>query len=98
MINKKIRESMERLQYEPAAIRKAKMEGKHMITGLFPAKFVGQQQIRATKKPTHVASLPTGKHTAAHWAAGHWKRQPYGPGRTERKLIWILSYPTGEYR
>jgi hypothetical protein len=87
------------IEYESAAIRKARLEGKHLQTGLFPAKFVGQCQIRATKKAdAHIANIPTGKTTASHWAAGHWKRQPIGPGRKDRKLIWILSYATGEYR
>jgi hypothetical protein len=85
------------IEYESdKAIRKAKMEGKHLVTGLFPAKFIGQSQLRATSQPSHVASVPSsGKHLAAHWRAGHWKRQPYGAGRKERKLIWIVSYHAG---
>jgi hypothetical protein len=87
------------MEYEKEeALRKAKLEGKKLIPGLFPAKFVGKAQLRPTAgKSSHIADI-TGKHTASHWAAGHWKRQPFGPGRTERKLIWIVSYPTGEYR
>jgi len=27
--------------------------------------------------------------TKAHWRIGHYRRQPYGAGRSERKLIWI---------
>lgn len=25
----------------------------------------------------------------SHWRRGHWRRQPIGEGRTERKLVWI---------
>jgi hypothetical protein len=85
------------IEYEPdKELRRPRMEGKHFISGLYPAKFIGSSQLRPSSKPSHVASLPTGKHVAAHWKAGHWKRQPYGKGRTERKLIWILSYHAGE--
>ena len=37
--------------------------------------------------------LETGSGTHAsprsHWRRGHWRRQPIGEGRTERKLVWI---------
>ena len=26
---------------------------------------------------------------------GHWKRQPHGPGKAERKIIWIQPYWRG---
>ena len=87
------------LEYQKEEIlRKARLEGKKLIPGLYPAKFVGKQQLRPIAgKPAHIATL-TGRHTASHWAAGHWKRQPFGPKNQDRKLIWIVSYPTGEYR
>jgi hypothetical protein len=85
------------MEYEQEReLRKPKMEGKHFLSGLYPARFIGSSQLRPSNKPAHIASLPTGKHVASHWKAGHWKRQPYGKGRTERKLIWILSYHAGE--
>lgn len=31
----------------------------------------------------------SGREVAAHWRRGHWRRQPHGPGLTERRLIWI---------
>jgi hypothetical protein len=85
-------------EYEPKeleVIRKPRLEGKSIMSGLYPARFVGQSQLRPTNKPSHIASASTGKHLAAHWAAGHWKRQPYGPKLAERKLIWISPYHTG---
>lgn len=29
-------------------------------------------------------------HAKAHWRRGHWRNQPYGEGRSLRKLIWIM--------
>ena len=29
------------------------------------------------------------------WVRGHWRQQPYGPGRTERRLQWIRPYQKG---
>lgn len=86
------------MEYEAAEspIRKLQKVGKHMMTGLFPAKFIGQQQLRKTNKPSHIASVSTGQTMPPHWVAGHWKRQPYGPKNQERKLIWISIYHTGE--
>ncbi|MFS8039485.1 hypothetical protein ACI7BZ_21465 [Xanthobacter sp. AM11] len=36
------------------------------------------------------SSLP-GREVAAHWRRSHWRRQPHGPGLSERRLIWIRS-------
>lgn len=88
------------IEYETneTPIRKAKLEGKRMLTGLFPAKFIGQQQLRKASKPSHIASVPTGQTLAPHWRAGHWKRQPFGPKNQDRKLIWISIYHTGDIK
>lgn len=37
----------------------------------------------STRSTDHVANKPT-------WVRGHWVRQPYGPGRTLRKLQWRM--------
>lgn len=29
------------------------------------------------------------REVRSHWRRGHWRRQPHGVGRTERKLVWI---------
>lgn len=34
---------------------------------------------------------PTGRTVKSHWRKGHWRRQPVGTGRTERKLIFIKA-------
>ena len=35
---------------------------------------------------------PTGRHLRPHRRRGHWKLQPYGPGRSERKRLFVSSY------
>lgn len=35
------------------------------------------------------------KEALLHIVRGHWKRQPKGPGRSERELIWIRPYQRG---
>lgn len=38
----------------------------------------------------------TGRHlTHRHVVEGHWKWQPYGPGRTERRYIYVAPYVRG---
>jgi len=90
------------LEYEVThkeeVLRKPSLDGRHMIPGLYKAKFVGASQLRPLKHPhSHIAGhAPTGRHLPAHWRAGHWKRQPFGPRGDEqqRKLIWIQPYQT----
>jgi len=88
------------LEYPPEekhVLRKPRMEGKHHIPGLYPAKWVGQSQIRPEHRPHAVAHM-VGKeeyHLRHHWRCGHWKRQAFGPGRADRKLVWISPYQAG---
>jgi len=30
-----------------------------------------------------------GRHVATHWRRGHFRRQPFGPGRVDSRLLWI---------
>jgi hypothetical protein len=88
------------LEYEPEekhVLRKPRMEGKHQIPGLYPARFVGQSQIRPTQKAHAVAHMISQEeyHMKRHWKCGHWKRQAFGPKRADRKLIWINPYQAG---
>lgn len=32
---------------------------------------------------------------ATHWRRGHWRRQPFGPGRMLRKLVWVMPVLVG---
>jgi hypothetical protein len=45
-------------------------------------------------------ALPTAHdgHVAVHWRRGHWRNQPYGQGRSLRKLIWMMPVLVGATR
>lgn len=86
------------LEYKPeTVIRKPRMEGKHHVSGLYAARFVGQSQIRPERSPHAVAHMVTHEeyHLRSHWRRGHWKRQPFGPKWADRKLVWIHPYQAG---
>lgn len=34
-------------------------------------------------------------HVATHWRRGHWRNQVHGPGRSLRKLIWLMPVIVG---
>jgi hypothetical protein len=76
------------VEHEPKELRKPKVEGKRFISGLYPARFVGDLQLRSKPRPREEAE-PTGRHLP-----GHWRRQAHGPGWAKHKLIWILPYRT----
>jgi hypothetical protein len=89
------------IEYEPEILRKPRVKGHHTTAGLLRAVFVGQLCIRAIRRdrPTHKAnadssaSSETGaRQVACHWKCGHFKRQFFGAGRTERRVIWIAPY------
>lgn len=40
----------------------------------------------------------TGTSKCPHWRKGHWRRQPVGPGRSERKLVWVKPSFIGKGR
>lgn len=87
-------------EYEPTRIlRKKQLTGKHAISELVEAKFVGASQIRAQfierPKTSSSPGLPTGRTIPAHAVAGHWRRIPYGSKHSLRKLAWIHPYLTG---
>lgn len=83
------------LEYAPHHIlRKARLEGKHLIPGLLAARFVGQSQLRPEHGPAKTVSAPTGRHIAGHWVCGAWRRVAYGPKASLRRLQWIEPYRT----
>jgi hypothetical protein len=81
------------LEYQTTAIRKPRMDGKRLVAGLYPARFVGDLQLRSKTEPRK-ANEPSGGQLPGHWRSGHWKRQVHGPGRALRKLIWLQPYKT----
>lgn len=84
------------LEYQAEQVlRHPRQNGKHNVPGLVAARFVGQVAIRPIRQTEGLKStVPTGRHTAAHWVSGYWKRQPYGSGNQQRKLVWIMPYQT----
>jgi hypothetical protein len=76
-------------------LRKPSWDGKRQNAGLYAAKFVGQSQFRT--EHVYEGGRETGRHLTPHWRSGHWKRQPYGMGRKDRKLIWVEIYKTHEH-
>jgi hypothetical protein len=81
---------------ETECLRREKQVGKHHFrAAIYKPQWVGEK-IFAMFKPTHPheESEHTGRHLPGHWRAGHWKRQPYGIGHAQRKIIWIRPYKT----
>jgi hypothetical protein len=79
-------------------IRPPKLEGKHMMPGLYKAKFIGAQLIRAKRQELIAAGkhVPTGQHVVFHWRKGHWKRVWYGPKKGQWRRQWIEMYSAGK--
>lgn len=75
---------------------------RHLQPALLEARFVGQQEFRAPALvPSRTGMNPAGgpmRMVAAHWVCGAWRRVPYGPKHSLRRLTWIRPYATGEFR
>lgn len=81
-------------------IRPPRQEGKHHITGLYRAKFMGETHLRAyhPSKPHSGEHELTGVKMDSQWRSGHWKRVWYGHKKGEWRLQWIPLYGTGEHK
>ena len=83
-------------EYTPDVIeRREHKEGKRVIPALVRAKWVGDALVRARKEGHIKGEAAVGYHVTAHWRAAHWVRQPYGPKRSLRRLIWLLPIHVG---
>jgi hypothetical protein len=84
--------------YEPEHILRTASVNPGKPSGeLVKAHFVGDLYARAHLVGEVVKSKPvqhTGRHVAAHWVSGHWKRVVYGAGGSLRRLQWIQPYQT----
>ena len=58
------------------------------------ARFLGKEAYRPASRPTGAEHQPTGRQLPGHWRACHWRRQAFGEGSLQRKLIWIQPYKT----
>lgn len=80
------------VMHNPAKIRKA--ETRNARQSRLGFLWVGPRPQRQRVLSDHT---PEKKWQLDHtvWVRGHWKEQPFGPGRMDRKLIWIEPYVKG---
>jgi len=64
----------------------SRAKSKLASMGYVPVHICGK---RIEDQRTKISS-PTGTHPSAHWRRGHWRNQPYGQGRSLRKIIWMM--------
>jgi hypothetical protein len=83
--------------YEPDRVgRKMRQEGKHIIPALVHPHWLGDVMLTA-KRHGRVKDADESKtHKSPHWRRAHWRRQPYGHGFKDRKLVWILPMHIGK--
>ena len=78
----------------PKAIRN--VEIALLKSGFLPIHRVSLDTLKAGDERPEGKGRPDGRTVRPHWRAGHFRRQPYGPGRTKTRLIWVLpSFVTG---
>ena len=82
-------------EYEPDQVLRAAREKKGRFRPeLRAARFLGKEAYRPASRPTGAEHEPTGRQLPGHWRAGHWRRQAFGEGSLQRKLVWIQPYKT----
>lgn len=54
--------------------------------GYMPVRIVLGRESRSTAPEAATAG---GREVSSHWRRGHWRRQPFGQGRAQRRLQWI---------
>jgi hypothetical protein len=82
-------------EYEPdQVLRPAREKKGRFRSELRAARFLGKEAYRPVHRPPGAEHEPTGRKLPGHWRAGHWRRQTFGPGGLQRKLIWIQPYKT----
>jgi|GEM_PF-3754414 len=60
-----------------------------------PTEIPAPKEVMAELSSSGATTSPSGELTIRHVVRGHWKMQPYGPGRSDRKLIRIEPYWRG---
>jgi hypothetical protein len=82
-------------EYEPEKVllRFSEKKGRWK-PAIKAARFLGKEAYRPARRPTGAEHEPTGRQLPGHWRAGHWRRQAFGEGSLQRKLIWIQPYKT----
>jgi hypothetical protein len=64
----------------------SRAKSKLASLGYVPVHICGQRIEEQRQKAVSVS----GSHPSTHWRRGHWRNQPHGPGRTLRKIIWMM--------
>jgi hypothetical protein len=71
-----------------------------LFLGSLPEEYEPEKVVRLARekkgrfRPTGAEHEPIGRQLPGHWRAGHWRRQAFGEGSLQRKLIWIQPYKT----
>lgn len=68
-------------------------KSKLAALGYVPVHVCGKR-IEEQRNRIGIATLDHG-HVASHWRRGHWRNQVHGPGRSLRKLIWVMPVLVG---
>jgi hypothetical protein len=77
-------------EYEPENVLRPTREKKGRFRPeLRAARFLGKEAYRPARRPTGAEHESTGRQLP-----GHWRRQAFGEGSLQRKLIWIHPYKT----
>lgn len=75
----------------PSLMRRGERRGRHKKSGLpvWTPNVVGRDyRVRSESDGAH--PHPDGHaRKRLHWRRGHFRLQPFGPGRTDRKIIWM---------
>ena len=73
----------------PKAVARAK--SKLEALGFTPVHLAGRGLKTASSRLESDAERGSTGHTVRkHWRRGHWRRTPFGPGREQRRLNWIM--------
>src|SRR5271157_339509 len=78
----------------PQVLRAALEKKGHLRPELRAARFLGKEAYRPASRPTGAEHQPTGRKLPGHWRGSHWRRQAFGEGSLQRKLIWIQPHKT----
>jgi hypothetical protein len=79
----------------PKAVRN--VEIALLKSGFLPIHRVSLDILKTDNEQPRGQGRTDGRTVRPHWRAGHFRRQPYGPGRTKTRLTWVLpSFVTGK--
>lgn len=59
-------------------------------SGFLPVHRVSLEALKTADERSVAPGRPDNRANRPHWRRGHFRRQPYGPGRTKTRLIWVL--------